>query len=135
MSNLLANSSDCTATLPPKAVEGMELFNQGRYFEAHEALEAAWRAETGPIRNLYRGVLQAAVVYLHLTRRNYPGVVKVYGRCRKWLELWPETCRGVAVGQLIHDLDTVLSRVQELGPDRLSEFDLTSLKPVIYAKS
>jgi uncharacterized protein len=125
--------SDCEAPLPDKALEGLELFNKRQYFDAHEALETAWRAEAGAIRNLYRGILQAAVVYLHLTNRNYPGVIKVYQRCRKWLELWPETCRGVSVGQLRRDLETVIAQVERLGHGRISEFDLASLKPVIYA--
>jgi uncharacterized protein len=131
----LASSTDCTAALPPSAVEGLEFFNQGRYFEAHEALEAAWRSEPGPIRDLYRGILQAAVVYLHLTRRNYPGVMKVYHRCRILLAAWPETCRGVAVGRLRRDLEDVVRRVEQLGQDRILDFNLSQLKPVIYAKN
>ena len=136
MSNLTETSiNDCDAALPAKAIEGLELFNKRRYFDAHEALEAAWRDETRPIRNLYRGILQAAVVYLHLTNRNYAGVIKVYQRCRKWLELWPETCRGISVGQLRRDLETIVTQVEQLGQEHISEFDLSRLKPVIYAKN
>lgn len=134
MSNLSGSGTgDCDGTLHPKAVEGLELFNAGRYFEAHESLEAAWREETRPIRELYRGILQAAVVYLQVTRRNYAGVMKVYHRCRRWLDPWPEHCRGVAVGALRRDLEAVIGAVQKLGPGRLSAFDPALLKPVVYA--
>jgi predicted metal-dependent hydrolase len=96
MSNLeTSKQEDCRGDLPPQAVLGLELFNRGEYFEAHEALEAAWRAESAPIRDLYRGILQAAVVYLHIRRRNYPGAIKVYQRCRKYLDRWGDSCRGV----------------------------------------
>jgi predicted metal-dependent hydrolase len=122
----------CEGPLLQKAVEGLELFNRGQYWRAHEALEAAWRAETSPIRELYRGVLQAGVVYLHITRRNYAGAMKVYKRSQKWLTLWPETCRGIKVGQLQRDLERAILEVQTLGPDRLAEFDLSLLKPVVY---
>ena len=127
-------ASDCSGPLHPKAVEGLELFNRGRYFEAHEALESAWREETGPVRELYRGILQAGVVYLHITRRNYAGAIKVYRRSQKWLTLWPERCRGIAVGQLQKDLGRVLLEIQELGPQRISEFNLSHLKPIVYEK-
>src|ERR671924_1571204 len=60
----------CNAPLHPRAAEGLRLFNAREYFEAHEALEDAWNAERGRIRDLYRGILQIAVVYLHVTRRN-----------------------------------------------------------------
>ncbi len=124
---------ECEGPLPQKAIEGLALFNRGRYWEAHEALEAAWRAETGPVRELYRGVLQAGVVYLHITRQNYAGAMKVYRRSQKWLTLWPETCRGIAIGQLQKDLQRAILEVQTLGPGRMAEFDLSLLKPVVYA--
>jgi uncharacterized protein len=110
--------TDCEGPLHPKAIEGLELFNNGHYWKAHEALEAAWRVEKGPIRELYRGILQAGVVYLHITRRNFAGAVKVYQRSQKWLTLWPETCRGISVGQLQRDLTRAIREVQALGPDR-----------------
>ena len=136
MSDLkVSGTADCQAPLHPEAIHGMELFNQGRYFEAHEALEAAWRAETGPVRDLYRGILQVGVVYLHITHHNYPGALKVYQRCRKWLLPWPNTCRGVAVGQLRQDLETVITTLQKLGPQRIVEFNTALLKPVQYSKS
>jgi uncharacterized protein len=127
--------ADCQGRLHPKAIQGMQLFNQGRYFEAHEALEAAWRAESGPVRDLYRGILQVGVVYLHITQFNYPGALKVYQRCRKWLLPWPETCRGVAVGQLRQDLETVMTALQVLGPKHMLDFDKALLKPVQYSIS
>lgn len=126
---------DCEGPLPQKAIEGLELFNRGQYWQAHEALEAAWRAESGPVRELYRGVLQAGVVYLHITRQNYAGAIKVYRRSQKWLTLWPETCRGIAIGQLQKDLQRAILEVQALGPERMAEFDLSILKPVVYKQS
>jgi uncharacterized protein len=127
-------TADCLGSLHPKAVEGLELFNLGRYFEAHEALEAAWRDESGPVRDLYRAILQVGVVYLHITNHNYPGAFKVHLRCQKWLRLWPETCRGVAVGRLKRDLEAVMTALQELGPEHITDFDMSLLKPVHYSE-
>ncbi len=130
-----SGTTDCLGQLHPKAIVGMELFNLGHFFEAHEALEAAWRDESSPVRDLYRGILQVGVVYLHITRHNYPGAIKVYRRCQKWLQLWPEICRGVSVGQLRKDLDAVITALQDLGPQHIADFDLALLKPVHYSKS
>ena len=136
MSDLIVpEKADCQGPLHPQAIHGMELFNQRRYFEAHEALEAAWRAESGPVRDLYRGILQVGVVYLHITQYNYPGALKVYQRCRKWLLPWPETCRGVQVGTLRQDLEAVMSALQALGPQQIIHFDPSLFKPVHYVTS
>ena len=116
-------TSDCSGALHPKAVEGLKLFNQKKFFEAHEELEEAWRDEAGPIREMYRGILQVAVVYLHITRGNYDGAVKMYGRCMKWLNLWPDICRGIRIGKLKRDLEAVIKTIQILGSDRIGQFD------------
>jgi len=127
-------TSECDDKLHPKAHEGILLFNEGKYFEAHEELEAAWRSESGKIRNLYQGILQAAVTYLHITRGNYQGAVKVYGRSMKWLKDWPDHCRGVDVAQLRADMDLVIAEVNRLGNARLDKFDRSLLKPVVWAE-
>jgi len=120
----------CDSPLHPQAAEGLRLFNAGEYFEAHEALEVAWLEEQGKVRELYRGILQIAVVYLHATRRNYNGVIKVYGRSQKWLKDWPELCRGIDVRQMQKDAASVVKEIERLGIQNISQFDNSLLKPV-----
>ncbi|MBI5295686.1 MAG: DUF309 domain-containing protein [Chloroflexi bacterium] len=124
--------NDCTGRLHPAAIQGLRLFNAGEYFEAHEELETAWRAEPGPIRSLYQGILQVAVSYLHLTRGNYEGALKVHGRSLKWLRAWPDSCRGVDVAQLRRDAAAVFAEAERLGPERLAAFDRSLLKPISW---
>lgn len=111
--------------LHEKAIQGIASFNERDFFEAHELLEEAWLAETSDLRNLYRGVLQAAVVYLHITRNNYEGAVKVYGRSQKWLRGWPPVVRGLDVASLNDTLDAAIAEVQRLGPGNLADFPET----------
>ena len=120
----------CQAPPHPQAVEGLRLFNAGRYFEAHEALEDAWNAEKGKVRDLYRGILQIAVVYLHITRRNYNGAIKVYARSQKWIRDWPDICRGIYVEELRRNAEAVMMEVSRLGAENISAFEDALLKPV-----
>jgi predicted metal-dependent hydrolase len=133
MKSVIVNASDCVGTIHPAAVKGMQLFNAGEYWLAHEELEAAWKEENGAVGELYRAILQTAVVYLHVTRANYNGAVKVYERVQKWIGPWPDVCRGIEIGQLRHDLDMVILEVKRLGPDRLAGFDRSLLKPVRWS--
>ena len=123
---------DCDAALHPAALHGLELFNAGEYFEAHEFLETAWRAEHGPVRTLYQGILQVAVAYLHIQRGNYQGAIALSERARKKLESWPETCRGVHVGVLLEDLSRVTEVLTRLGPQEIATFDTRLFKPVKF---
>ncbi len=72
------------------------------------------------------------MTYLHITRGNYAGAVKVYGRSMRWLKAWPETCRGVEVGQLRTDLEAAIVEVRRLGEAGLALFDRSLLKPVVW---
>jgi predicted metal-dependent hydrolase len=130
MTILTVKTSDCDGTVHPAAIKGMQLFNQGEYWLAHEALEAAWKEESGAVRELYRAILQAGVVYLHIERDNYNGAVKTYRKVQKWIQPWPDVCRGIEIGRLRHDLDTVIAEVKRLGPDRLVGFNRSLFKPV-----
>ncbi len=125
-----SENNPCNAPLHPQAAEGLRLFNAGEYFEAHEALEDAWNAETGEVRNLYRGILQIAVVYLHITRGNYNGAVKVYARSQRWLKDWADVCKGIQVEELRKNAELVIQELQKLGLERIREFDMALLKPV-----
>ena len=121
---------DCNGVLHPKAIEGIELFNKKEFFEAHEELELAWREETEPIRDLYRGILQVAVAYLHITRGNFNGAVKVYGRSLKWTNGWGDVCRGINVKKFLNDAEIVMREVERLGRERLGEFDTSLFMPI-----
>jgi predicted metal-dependent hydrolase len=118
--------------LDPRAIDGIRLFNEGKYFEAHEVLEDAWREEPGSIRDLYQGILQVAVCYLHITRQNYKGALKMYHRSLKWLAKWPDVMLGIHVGKLKTDLVAVVAELRRLESKKIGTFDMTLLKPITY---
>ncbi len=117
-------SDPCHAPLPELARLGIERFNKGEYWLAHEALEDAWNEAPVPIKELYRGILQAAVVYHHISKQNFRGALKVYLRSQKWLNPLPDICQGVDIARLRADLDAAIAEVRRLGAERLGEFDL-----------
>lgn len=89
--------------------------NRGDFFNAHEALEDAWRAEAGPVRRLYQGILQAAVACYHLERGNYPGGRKLLSSAANFLRDFPGGCQDVDVDRLLRDLaslGTALNRLE-----------------------
>ena len=122
----------CQAALPPIVIHGLDLFNQGEYFEAHEVLETAWRAERGPIRELYRGILQIAVAYYHALRGNYVGSLKMFLRSRTWLDPFPQQCQGIDLAGFREDFQRVEETVRSLGPEGMAQLDCSLLKPIHY---
>jgi predicted metal-dependent hydrolase len=126
------NKPNCKGELPSTAVRGLELFNAGEYWHAHEALEEAWLAESDPVRNLYKGILQAGVTYLHIRRGNYRGALKVYRRAIRWLEQYPANCKGIDVAKLRADLRAAIVELERLGPNQIDMFQKEYFKPLVW---
>lgn len=122
----------CQKPLPEIAVRGLEAFNRGEYFEAHEHLEKAWMDDQDPGRELYQAVLQVAVAYFQILRGNYKGAAKLFLRMRQWIDPLPDVCRGIEVGRLRAEARLVHQKLFELGPNRIKELDLNMLRPVSY---
>ncbi|MCW1966940.1 MAG: DUF309 domain-containing protein [Anaerolineae bacterium] len=117
--------------LPELAKQGVAHFNAGEYYEQHELFEHAWRAEPGPVRQLYQAILQVGVAYYQIQRKNYVGARKMFMRAWQYLNVLPDMCQGVNVAQLRHDAKTAQTALESLGPDRIAEFDMRLLKGVM----
>ena len=122
----------CPQPLPEAVLLGLACFNAGKYFEAHEHLELAWRAEKGPIRELYRGILQVGVGYYHLKRGNLAGARKVFLRARRCLAGFPAVQCGIEIAGLLADVDRVEAAMQN--DDRLGDrINAGLLRPLKYS--
>ena len=120
----------CRLPLHPDARRGIDLFNRGEYFEAHEFLEAAWNEDPGPARDLYQGLLQIAVAYLQIERGNHAGATKLFLRMWHWLDALPETCRGVDVAGARADARAVQQALAAHAPERIDSFDRRLFRPI-----
>lgn len=121
--------------LHPQALEGLRLFNKREFFEAHEALENAWRAEPGTLRDLYRGILQVAVMFHHIQRHNFRGAMKMYERCMQWLDPFPDQCNGIDIADLRQNCRVVQLQLSQLGPQGMGRFDSAALRPIRFSDS
>jgi len=70
-------------------LEGIALFNQQRYFEAHEVWEELWKHADGKPRLFYQGLIQCAVSLEHMKRGNASGARSLFRRCQKRLAPLP----------------------------------------------
>lgn len=76
------------------------LWDEGRYFEAHECLEDVWHHAPPEDRAFWQGVIQVAVVCVHHQRGNPRGVVATCGKAQANLAGVPDVHHGVDVEQL-----------------------------------
>ncbi|MGH9766813.1 MAG: DUF309 domain-containing protein [Blastocatellia bacterium] len=77
--------------MPDQYLRGIELFNAGRFFESHEALEEVWLKSEGAERELLHALIQSAAALHHFQRGNLKGASSVYHRARSKFETLPRT--------------------------------------------
>lgn len=121
----------CDHPLPEAARAAVALFNAGEYYAQHDAFEALWREERGPVRDLYRAVLQVGVGYYQITRGNERGAWKMLMRAERWLARLPDACQGVDLAALRTAAAAVRLELERRA--RMVDpppFDLTLLQPV-----
>jgi predicted metal-dependent hydrolase len=75
--------------------EGIALFNEGRFFTAHEAWEVVWRQAEGTERLLLQGLIQVAAAIIHVERGNLRGARSVYAKACAKLDPLPPNLMGL----------------------------------------
>jgi predicted metal-dependent hydrolase len=79
---------------------GLELLRAGRYFEAHEELELAWRAAAPEERDFYQGLVHVAVAWYQAGRGKPVATQRQLEKAMRRLAAFEPEHRGVDVAGL-----------------------------------
>src|SRR5918992_3642733 len=121
--------------IPELVLKGIEEFNKGEFYECHEYLEEAWMQEPRRVRFLYQGILQVGVGFYHLQNGNWRGATGLLRNGTVRLrEFEPETL-GIDVARLVRESERCLKELEELGRDRVREFDASKLPKVEWVEA
>lgn len=110
--------------------EGIRLFNNRKFFEAHEALEAVWLHSQGDERSLLHGLIQVAAAFHHQQRGNIRGFRRVFEKGVGKLEGLSRTTYHIDLADLLTQLEpwrVILSRAVSL--DSLALPPLPRIRP------
>lgn len=99
-----------------RLLKGIELFNEEEFFECHEVIEGLWLATQDEYKDLYKGVIQAAVALHHLERGNISGARKLYGTSEKYLRKYVPQALGLNVEKLLRDMNICFEQNQNFIP-------------------
>lgn len=99
---------------------GIELFNAGRYWDAHEAWEEAWMPDRqGPDGAFYKGLIQLAAGCLHYGRGNRRGALNKWRSGAGYLRPYLPAHRGVELESLLALTDRNRQELEAGGWPRL----------------
>lgn len=90
---------------------GLELARAGRYFDAHEELELAWRAAHEADRDFFQGLVHVVVAWYQAGRGNRPGCERQLQKAARRLARYAPAHRGVSVESVLTDVDRARAAV------------------------
>jgi len=102
---------------------GLEQIRSGRFFEAHEELEIAWRAAPVEERDFYQGLVHVAVAWYQAGRRRPVATASQLEKAARRLAPYAPSHRGVDVARVLTQVEraraTVAGGSLELPPPQV----------------
>ena len=87
--------------------EGIDLFNQERFWEAHEVLEEIWHPATGRDRDTIQGLILTAAALVHYQKDEKSVCVSILGRAKEKLGRLDQF-KGLDIGSLRTSIERIL---------------------------
>jgi predicted metal-dependent hydrolase len=86
-------------------LEGIELFNRGAFFDAHERWEGVWRSDLSEPRDLLQGLIQVAAA-MHQIRKvgSRLGPRGTLSKARRRLEPFAPVALGLDIGFFLEEV-------------------------------
>lgn len=110
---------------------GIGLFNEGKFWHAHEAWEQVWRRHPEDSRLFIQGLIQMAAAYhLLIEKRRYSGARSNFDKALARLRLFEPNFLNLPVTELIEAIERALDAIRKLEKRTGAVVDST-LAPVI----
>jgi hypothetical protein len=90
---------------------GLAAIRAGRYFEAHEELEEAWRAAPVEERDFFQGLVHVAVAWYQAGRGRPVATGRQLEKAARRLAPFAPTHRGVDVADVLAQVQAAQERV------------------------
>src|SRR5262245_46243701 len=108
-------------SMPPEVekklyLDGIHLFNEREFFEAHEVWEDAWHMAYGLKHEFYQGMIQCAVALEHYRRSNPRGVLSLFESYNTHFKDIPAVFMGLDVKTFLTQMRQVLDPVLVANP-------------------
>jgi len=94
---------------------GIDLFNKGYFFEAHDVWEEIWTEDRTNSRKFYQGLIKVAGGFHHFQNDNLPGSVALLSAGLGHLEPYGENHGGIDLGRLRREVRVELEKVRRIG--------------------
>ena len=94
--------------------QGIRLFNEEYFFEAHEVLEDLWKREPGKSKVFLQGLIQICAAYHHFQNGNLVGAETLLDRGAQKMRSYPADYLGIDAAKLLAHVDHDRERIRKM---------------------
>ena len=102
-------------------VDGIALFNEKKFYDAHEAWEELWSEYRSKDDLFIQGLIQLSVAFFHITNLNLKGSSNLFKKCLPKLKKFPINHRNINVSEIIICAENSEKKVNSI--KKVDEFD------------
>lgn len=113
---MLLVSPGYPSRMDPLLARGVELFNRGEFFEAHEVWEEAWTPERDPRRLFLQSLIHVTVGAYHAMQGNPVGACRQLRKALRKIPPYLPAYEGVDTARLSEDTHRLLSAIESGAP-------------------
>ncbi|MFQ5706075.1 MAG: DUF309 domain-containing protein [bacterium] len=113
---------------------GIVLFNNGKFWESHEAWEAVWLRHSERSRIFFQGLIQVAAGLHQLDREVHHGAEKHFKNALWKLKLFQPSFLGVDVEAIVESVEQGLAELNRLGEENLPQFNHRLIPKIVTKK-
>jgi len=92
----------------PRYLGFIELFNQHKFFEAHEILEVLWKEIEGPDLDFLKGLIQIAAAFVHVQKGRFDGAHQLFKTASGYLQKYPSPYKNIGTQNLLSAVEESL---------------------------
>jgi predicted metal-dependent hydrolase len=112
---------------------GIGLFNERKFWHAHEAWEQVWRRHLEDSRLFIQGLIQmAAGFHLLIEKRRYSGATSNFNKALAHLRLFEPTFLNLPVTGFIEAIERAKNEIQRLEKTSEAKIDHTVVPVIAY---
>ena len=107
-------SSAASPGVADRVRDGVRLFNERYFFEAHEVLEDVWHEDHGESRLFLQGLIQVCAGFHHFQNRNCRGAAELLQRGADKMRKYPAGFMGLDSDRLLDEVDACRERIERM---------------------
>ena len=111
-------------------LDGLKLFNEKKFYEAHEIWEDLWTEYRQVDDKFIQGLIQLSVGYFHISNTNKRGAVSLFNKSLSKFELFRGIHRNLDVDLIIMSINEALYNLEQI--DEMENFCWDKIKPIKF---